>query len=107
MKLVDEVMQLSRCTPEAPGTRIQSRNKQIGRAKIELKLGAAMVERTVRRRRSRKLTTVEVNSLDASRSTGEGDSRTSQGECGDALHWSGHGEPPAPARPDNGDGGGL
>jgi hypothetical protein len=42
MKLVDEVVRLSRCTPETPGTRIQSRNKQIGRAKIELKLGAAM-----------------------------------------------------------------
>jgi hypothetical protein len=66
-----------------------------------------MAERTVRRRCSRKLTTVEVNPLEASRSTGEGNSETSQGECGDALHWSGHGELPAPVRPDNGDGGGT
>jgi hypothetical protein len=66
-----------------------------------------MAERTERRRRPRKLTTVAVNPLEASLSTGEGDSGTSQGECGDALHWSGHGEPPAPVRPDNGNGGGT
>jgi hypothetical protein len=66
---------------------------------------AAMAERTVRRWRPHKLTTVAVNPLEASRYIGEGDSRTSQGECCDALHLFGHGEPLAPARPDNGDGG--
>jgi hypothetical protein len=60
----------------------------------------------VHRRRPRKLTTVAANPLEASRSTREGDSRMSQGESCDALHWSGHGEPLAPARLDNSDGGG-
>jgi hypothetical protein len=47
----------------------------------------------VHRWRPRKLTIVVVNPLEASRYIGEGDSRTSQGEGCDALHWSGHGEP--------------
>jgi hypothetical protein len=68
---------------------------------------AAMAERIVHQLRPRKLTMVAVNPLEASRSTGGGDSRMSQGESCDPLHWSGHGEPLAPARPDNGDGGGT
>jgi hypothetical protein len=89
-------------------TRRTPMNRGRGNARAR-KLGsppkAAMAECTMHRWRPCKPTTVAVNPLEASRSTGEGDSRTSQGERCGALHWSGHGEPLTPARPGIGDGG--